>query len=259
MKTLLVCSILVVLSLALASTAVQAKIDENTVAVWLFNEGKGDAVKDMSDNGHDGKFNGNPKWVKAKFGMGLELPGDASGYVVAKDSDKLKLEELTIEALVKVEKPTGKWQGIICKQNSGCTARNYGIWVHNTKGVLHAEIGSGGGCDYSVDGTTVITDNKWHYLAFTYDGKMGRVYVDGNMETEKPYGKTPFHSDDPITIGVPNLNNANGLLGIIDEARISNVARTESEIKEAMNTGLAALLSVQIAGKLTTTWGNIKQ
>jgi len=150
------------------------------------------------------------------------------------------------------------WQGIICKQQSGCTNRNYGIWVHNTNGNLHAQIGFGGDCDFTIDGKTVITDNKWHHLAFTYDGKMGRVYVDGNVETEKPYNKTPFHSTDPITIGVPNLDNANGLMGIIDEARISSVVRTEDEIKEAMNKGLATLLGVETLGKLTTTWASVK-
>ena len=79
------------------------------------------------------------------------------------------------------------------------------------------------------------------------------------METETAYSKTPFYSDDPITIGVPNLNNANGLLGIIDEARISNVARTEAEIKDVMTKGLAVLLNIEPADKLTTTWGNIKK
>ena len=247
------------LSLVLTLPASYAKIDKHSVVVWLFNEGKGDAVADFSGNGHEGKFDGNPKWVKAEFSMGLEIPGDDSGYVVVESSDKLKLEQLTIEAWVKVEKATGKWQGIICKQNSGCTNRNYGIWVHNTNGNLHAQIGFGGGCDYSIDGTTVITDNKWHHLAFTYDGKMGRLYVDGKMETETPYGKTPHQSDDPITIGVPNLNNANGLLGIIDEARISNIARTEAEINEAMTKGLAVLLGVEPTDKLTATWGKIKK
>ena len=73
------------------------------------------------------------------------------------------------------------------------------------------------------------------------------------------HGKTPFYSDDPITIGVPNLNNANGLMGIIDEARISNIARTEKEIKEAMTKGLAVLLGIEPTDKLSTTWANIKK
>lgn len=242
----------------LGAPAVNAAVDENTVAVWLFEEGNGKTVKDASGNGHDGEFAGSPKWVKAKFGAGLEFPGDAGGYVVVDSTKELELETLSIEAWVKVEEATGKWQGMVCKQQAGCTNRNYGIWVHVDKSVLHAQIGANGGCAFSIDGTTDITDNKWHHLAFTYDGKMGRVYVDGELETEAPNAQT-FQSADPITIGVPNLNNANGLKGIIDEIRISNVARTEDEIQEAMDVGLAQILSVEPGGKLATRWAYLKR
>lgn len=242
----------------LGAPAVNAAVDENTVAVWLFEEGTGKTVKDASGNGHDGEFAGSPKWVKAKFGAGLEFPGDAGGYVVVDSTKELELETLSIEAWVKVEEGTGKWQGMVCKQQAGCTNRNYGIWVHVDKSVLHAQIGANGGCAFSIDGTTDITDNKWHHLAFTYDGKVGRVYVDGELETEAPNAQT-FQSADPITIGVPNLNNANGLKGIIDEIRISNVERTEKEIKEAMDVGLAQILSVEPGGKLATRWAYLKR
>ena len=236
---------------------VDAAVDKNTVAVWLFEEGTGQVVKDASGNGHDGEFEGSPKWVKGKFGTGLEFPGDAGGYVVVNSTKKLELEELSIEAWVKVEESTGKWQGVVCKQQAGCNNRNYGIWVHVDKSVLHAQIGANGACAFSIDGTTDITDDKWHHLAFTYDGKMGRLYVDGELETEAPNGQT-FQSADPITIGVPNLNNANGLKGIIEEIRISNAARTEEEIQEAMDVGLAQILSVEPGGKLSTRWAYLK-
>ena len=235
-----------------------AEVDKHTVAVWLFEEGAGDVVKDVSGNGHDGEFAGKPKWVKGKFGTGLEFPGDNSGYVVVKSTKKLELETLSIEAWVKVEESTGKWQGIVCKQQAGCTNRNYGIWVHVDQSVLHSEIGANAVCGFTIDATTDITDDKWHHLAFTFDGKMGRAYVDGELEAEAPNGAT-FQSADPITLGVPNLDNANGLKGIIEEIRISNVARTEAEIQEAMDVGLAAILNVEPGGKLATRWGYLKR
>lgn len=245
------------LSLLFTSMPASAAVDENTVAVWLFEEGGGKVVKDASGNGHDAKFAGSPKWVKAKFGTGLEFPGDAGGYLIVESTKKLELETLTVEAWVKVKKATGKWQGIICKQQAGCTNRNYGIWVNVDTSVLHAQIGANGACAFSINGTTTITDDDWHHLAFTYDGDMGRVYVDGNLETEAPNAAT-FQSGDPITIGVPNVDNANGLMGIIEEARISNVARTEEEIQEAMDVGLAQILSVEPGGKLSTRWAYLK-
>ena len=253
------CSFIAITVLVLiGSLPTDAAVDKNTVAVWLFEEGEGKTVKDASGNGHDGKISGILNWTKAKFGKGLEFPGDDTGYIVVDSTKKLELETLSIEAWVKVQKLTGKWQGIVCKQQAGCTNRNYGIWVQKDQGVLHAQIGANGGCAFNVNGTAKITDNNWHHLAFTFDGEMGRLYVDGKMETEKANAAT-FQSNDPITIGVPNIDNAGGLLGIIEEIRISNVARSEAEIKEAMRVGLAQILSIDPKSKLTTRWGYIKQ
>lgn len=255
--SLIATSVLLAVSLLFSGGFADAAVDKNTVAVWLFEEGVGKTAKDASGNGHDGKFKGSLKWVKAKFGTGLEFPGDAGGYLVVDSTKKLELETLSIEAWVKVEEGTGKWQGMVCKQQAGCTNRNYGIWVHVDKSTLHAQIGANGACAFSIDGKSVITDDRWHHLAFTYDGKMGHLYVDGELETSAPNAES-FQSNDPITIGVPNLDNANGLKGIIDEIRISNVARTEKEIKEAMDVGLAQILNVEPSGKLATHWGYLK-
>jgi hypothetical protein len=245
--------------LALLSViSADAAVDKNTVAVWLFEEGSGKIVKDASGNGHDGEFSGSLQWVKARSGTGLEFPGDGSGCIVVDSTKKLELETLSIEAWVKVKEPTGKWQGILCKQEAGCTDRNYGIWVQVDQKVLHAQIGANGACAFNMNGTMEITDNVWHHLAFTYDGDMGRLYVDGQLETEKP-NTNSFQSTAPITIGVPNVDNTNGLLGVIEEIRISNIARTQNEIKEAMDVGLATILNVEPNGKLTTRWAYIKQ
>ena len=117
------CLFIAIALLALLSgIPTDAAVDEHTVAVWLFEEGAGKTVKDASGNGHDGKFAGSPKWVKAKFGTGLEFPGDAGGYVVVESTKKLELETLSIEAWIKVEEATGKWQGMICKQQAGLGA-----------------------------------------------------------------------------------------------------------------------------------------
>ena len=34
--------------------------------------------------------------------------------------------------------------------------------------------------------------------------------MDGKLQTEKAHGEGPFFSDDPITVGVPNIDNDNG-------------------------------------------------
>lgn len=253
-----ICLLVITVFLLSSINATEAAVDENTVAVWLFEEESGTVVRDASGNGHDGEFTGTLNRVRAKFGEGIQFPGDGSGYIVVDSTSKLELETFSIEVLVKITDHAGKWQGIICKQQQGCVNRNYGIWVHVDQEVMHGQIGANGGCAFNMNGTSTITDSVWHYLAFTFDGETGRLYVDGVLEAAKDNSNT-FQSNDPITIGVPNVGNLGGLFGIIEEIRISNIARSEAEIKEAMAVGLAQILSVDPESKLTTRWGYIKQ
>jgi hypothetical protein len=44
----------------------------------------------------------------------------------------------------------------------------------------------------------------------------------------------------------------------MDEVRISNVARTEDEIRVLMDIGIDGMLAVSLKGKLTSTWAYIK-
>ena len=58
-----------------------AEIDPDTLmGMWLFDQGKGDVVKDSSPNGNDGEIV-DAKRVEGKEGMGIEFDG-ASHVVI---------------------------------------------------------------------------------------------------------------------------------------------------------------------------------
>ncbi|RKU14119.1 hypothetical protein C6501_08850 [Candidatus Poribacteria bacterium] len=185
-------SVMISMLMLSITTLVEAKPDENTVAIWLFNEGNGKVVEDASKNGHAGEIIGNLEWVETDFGPGLKFPGDGSGYILIDSTKHLELHELSIEAFVKVEASTGKWQGIVCKQRAGCADRNYGIWVNPNTNALHAEIGANGQCGFNVGGQTILTDNEWHHLAFT-SPLMVRQGVSMLMVSWKGRKQTPSH------------------------------------------------------------------
>ena len=46
-------------------------IDANTIALWTFDEAKGNTAADLSKKGHNLKVEGKSKWVKDKFGNAL--------------------------------------------------------------------------------------------------------------------------------------------------------------------------------------------
>jgi hypothetical protein len=50
----------------------KSAIDKSSiVAVWLFDEGRGQVAHDSSENGNDAEFQGQPRWVDGKFGTAL--------------------------------------------------------------------------------------------------------------------------------------------------------------------------------------------
>ncbi|MEE9463895.1 MAG: LamG-like jellyroll fold domain-containing protein, partial [Bacteroidales bacterium] len=86
------------------------------------------------------------------------------------------------------------------------------------------------------DGTTTITTNKWYHLAATYDGSHMRVFVNGRMEDSTAVWDTMARTTANFRIGARNayVTNTN-TNGIIDEARVWDIPRTESEIQSSMN------------------------
>ena len=77
----------------------------------------------------------------------------------------------------------------------------------------------------------------WSNVSFTYDGIVGRIYLNGTLVSEHNWNNaTPgslYHSDCLIKIGVGSYNNY--FQGKIDDIRIYNRALSETEILELYN------------------------
>lgn len=98
---------------------------------------------------------------------------------------------------------------------------------------------------------------KWIHTAATYDANSGegKVYIDGEIDSEGDIGGKIITNDDVIWLG----RGAGPFLdGYMDEVRISNIARTQDEIQELMNIGIEGVLPVTPKEKLATTWGQVK-
>ena len=50
-------------------------------------------------------------------------------------------------------------------------------------------------------GKTVVSDEKWHHTAGSYDGKKLLLYVDGVQEAEGNHKGKPDFMDDPLMLG----------------------------------------------------------
>ena len=105
--------------------------------------------------------------------------------------------------------------------------------------------GSNGGLSATVSGPSFIVNTEngplsilgkgtllpgWHHVAGVYDGKTIKLFIDGMLEGEQTGSGAIQMNEVPVAIGRLYESSAR-FKGIVDEVRISNVARNDGWIK----------------------------
>ena len=249
----IICIGVVVVSLMFVGIS-NAKIDKKAImGMWLFDEGKGDAAKDSSENGNDGKLTGDPQWVEGKFGGdALEFNGD--------DFVDYGMQEYEFGGAITVvfwlKHIGGDYRGVI----------NNGYWDDCSWEIRFGREDAG-----TRLGTRINTDkgdvrlsihpsaDEWHHIALVYDGKKVQFYLDGSAEQEGDLTGEIKIVATPVVMG-HNGKNGEWYSGLLDEVAIFNVGLSKDDIKNIMTEGMTAVFTaVSPSGKLSTTWASIKK
>lgn len=207
--------------------------DPFTVAMLHFDNGSGNKAYDMTKYQNDGSISG-ASWTSGKYGGGLSFDGINDGVDVP-DSLSLSIKEsVTISFWMNfTDIPSIKYP-ILKKRDAGTDS--YQIEMINTgKMRFLVDTGSAG----MIDTTTVLNDGDWHFVTATWDQSIMKIYVDGKLDAT-PVTKTGKMVDTPdkMTIGYGRrVQGGNSYWdyydGLIDDLRISNIARSAKEIKDA--------------------------
>lgn len=202
------------------------------------------------------------KWTDGKFGKALlfEAAGDVKIAPSAKDPDafsKLSLgDEFTMMAYFYAN-ATNDWHQIIAKDGE------YLLRIDPpSEGMnMSAFVWVAGGWEPRASAGVPKTET-WYHFAATYSSKttLLMVYVDGVKIGQSARAGKPTANNNPITLG--HWGGGSRFDGIIDDVAIINVVAEEDEIKNIAENGLAKFLgsakSVNAAGKLAASWGNLK-
>ena len=241
--------------------------DVPPVGVWLFEEGKGTVAKDSSESKNDGTLKGAVKWVKGKFGSGLEFSGKVTDYVEIPNSESLGMtEQMTVVLWFKTEKAmkeASKWadrQVVIGKHY-----KEYEIGLYPL-GSIHTYTNKGDGKGYDEGIMASMKEEvdpdwkvgTWYHFAWTLNGKKEIAYVNGIKigEFSKANANT-MALKNPLEIG-RRVGGGLPFTGTIDEVAVFNVALNPGFIKRIVEEGLAATTAVEPTGKLSTTWSTLK-
>ncbi len=246
--------------------ATYAEIEPGTaMGIWLFEEGS-DAAMDYSGQGNDGTPMEGPESVNGKFGKALNFDG-VDDYVLVPTSGSLDScnENYTGLMWVKIAKKDVAVLGGCCNDDHALLNFSYNCLLNifgpgRGDGHGKVEIGSGNINPSWVSGATLVNDGEWHHLAFTYDGEVKKLYIDGNVDAEQPTtGLLGLTGGDLMIGGMPGPERPGG--GIIDDVAVFNVALTDDDVNNIMDNGLVSVIgltAVSPASKLAATWASIK-
>ncbi|MCD6117081.1 LamG domain-containing protein, partial [bacterium] len=159
---------------------------------------------------------------------------------------------LTIEAWVKADE--FKYDDVVFMANN-----RYSLQF-TASGAIKTGLYIGGWNEGTSNSTAKVS--QWTHVALTYNGDKIHFYINGTAAgiTDAANGTITAYDSSPLSIGANYDASANYFNGKIDEVRIWNIARTQTEIQDNMNkeltgneSGLVAYYKMSNGSGITLT------
>jgi uncharacterized protein YjdB len=189
--------------------------------------------------------NGNPLGFLLMFCLMIFAGGTAEGqkltfdgiddYVIVQPHSSMETNVGTIEAWVRPTwaantRPPGNPTIVGMRPVEWWMAR-YSFHLNNALDGL----GMWNGSSYNSVAFS-FTQNQWYHVAFVYSTTNCAVYVDGNFVGNTNNGIAASNTGIPLRIGIAdNVGFNESWLGDIEEVRVWNTQRTETQLEDNMN------------------------
>ena len=249
-----------VAAILLSGSVSHAEIDCSIIeGLWLFDNIKGDIVRDSSGNGNDAKIVGG-ELVDGKYGKALKLDGVDDYVVISNYFGIGGTEPRTLSLWFRTSEVR---EHSLVKWGLKTTGAKYYMLANLHGAECYTRIEVEGGYSY---GNTNICDGNWHMLTVVLpEGSDSvsdhKIYVDGVLEEQVTTKDQAMDTDvaQEVHIGHPLISaDDEYAMGLIDEVAIFSVGLTEDDISSIMTEGLSGQFSVEYTDKLTTAWAVIK-
>ena len=222
-------------------------LNQGLAAFWLFNEGTGDKVYDISGNNNTGTLTNmafpsttTSGWNPGRLGPAIAFDGSDDNIdiypVVFPSSQTI----FTVQAWIKTT-------------NTAFLANVVGGTTNTASGfisVLNGYVQWYDGVAWRLS-TTLISDGIWHHLVFVFNAGTFSIYVDGKQEYSGAAGTYTYGSAFS-KIG-NHVSLSRYLNGSIDEVRIWGRALSPSEIQEIYINPYGMFLEEGICSEITCT------
>lgn len=252
---------LVVMFLGVMALPLYADFQDGLLLLFTFDSGDG---TDSSGGGHDGELNADAEVVKdiVKHGTGaLRIDGGQQQMAVASFAALDEYEDNTYLFWINFTAPaTGGWDQILAKTAPG-SDRSPGLWVTPEGLSIHYRYNPGNLGPWGINPTgnqngNFFEENIWYHIAGVTQGAKITVYVDGNMVVDGLASAAAIaQGADGLYVGNSPQYGGPAASFIIDDLVVYDRGLEKDEVLEIM---AGDFLAVDAAGKLTSTWGEMK-
>lgn len=195
--------------------------DQYTVGLWHFNDSSGNA---LDSSGRSNTLTPTGTTITTGFFGNSRSMNGSSDYLSAANLSGLGTgnQPLTIEGWMKLNATATlrQWPLLLGQATNG----SFHWLITANSNIVQIGVWGYGSC------TLTLIPTEWSHVASTYDGKTTNCYLNGNL-----VGSVVNSSPLNLTTTAVNIGQAQPaeayFNGIIDELRISNIARSPEEIK----------------------------
>jgi uncharacterized repeat protein (TIGR01451 family) len=168
-------------------------------------------------------------------GQAFALNG-TSAYVSAPDNASLHVSALTVEGWFFLTGGSGT-RMFVSKTAGAGLSNSFLIFIAGD-----GSIGAGVGDSTTTDilaSATFPTTNAWHHFAYTYDGAVQAVYLDGALAASSGTAQVIGYDAHPLLLGadIDNESPVSFFPGALDEVTIYNRALSSTEIQTVFGAG----------------------
>jgi hypothetical protein len=201
--------------------------ERGLIGWWAFDEEEDCPVAlDYSGNRLGGRLHG-AKRVRGIDGKALVCEG---GCVLVENNRMLSpTAALTLECWVRTDLAGQDNRWCINRVFGGGTSTGYRLGVLDGRPCFEVPVTS---WSHHLKADKTLPTGRWVHLAGTFDGKVMRVYVDGQEQgaMDRPGQVNPnqFH----LCLGSYELNHASHFTGLLDEVKVYDRALTAEEVRE---------------------------
>lgn len=172
-------------------------------------------------------------------GQALRFEENQSAHVQFEYNPALDIsgDSITVEAWVL--KDQANQEGAVILSNNIASGGGYGLFVTDAGASSRITFGPTSYGSRHVTTQTYLEPNKWYHIAGVYNDGKARIYVNGALDNSKDNDPRSIGSNDyGLVIGASYLGADHYFIGEIDEVRIWNRTRSNTQIASNYNQSL---------------------